>query len=177
MPQNRPPSGEYAPFYEAYVKLVPEKEITATLESQLVETKKLFGAIKEDQGDFRYAPGKWSLKETLGHISDSERIFAYRLLRIARGDRTPLPGFEQDDYVKSGNFSGRTLGSLVEEFAAVRHATLALLRSLDDSAWPRRGVANKYEISARALAFIVAGHELHHRKIVQERYLPALARP
>jgi len=176
MTQNRPQPGEYAPFYEKYVALVPQENISGILETQLRETQQLLGGLAGHKADFRYAPDKWSIKEVLGHLADTERIFAYRLLRIARGDQTPLSGFEQDDYVKSGNFSARTLAGLLEEFAAVRHATITLLHSLEDQDWLRRGVANKNEVSVRALAYIIAGHEGHHRITLEERYLSVLPR-
>jgi len=176
MTQNRPQASEYAPFYERYIAMVPDGEIEETLEAQLGEMKLLSESLSEQAADFRYAEGKWSVKEVLGHISDSERIFAYRMLRIARGDQTPLAGFEQDDYVKTGNFPARALAELVEEFTAVRRASIVLLRSFDAAAWLRRGVANQKEISVRALAFILAGHERHHRRILQERYFPAMPR-
>ena len=136
---------------------------------------RLLSPLNDRQADFRYAPGKWSIKEVLGHISDAERIFAYRLLRMARGDNTPLSCFEQDDYIETGNFSARKLVDLLEEFSAVREATVALVRSMDDAAWLRRGVANQKEITTTALAFLIAGHERHHRIILEQRYLPARA--
>src|SRR5271157_1280661 len=176
MTQNRPQATEYAPYYEKYVAIVPDGEIEKTLEAQLREMKLLLGSVSEKGADFRYAEGKWSVKEVLGHISDTERVFAYRMLRIARGDQTPLAGFEQDDYVKTGNFPARPLAELLEEFTAVRRATIVLLRSLDEAAWLRRGVANQKEISVRAQAFITAGHERHHRVVLQERYFPGLPR-
>jgi hypothetical protein len=113
------------------------------------------------------------VKEVLGHVSDSERVFAYRALRIARNDQTPMEGFEQDDYVKYGPFGQCSLAALIEEFKSVRQATLALFRSLEDAAWTRRGVANKNEVSVRALAYIIAGHELHHRRLLREKYFSA----
>ena len=174
MTQKRPQASEYAPYFEKYVALVPDGEIVETLEAQLKETKLLLRTLREEGAAFRYAAGKWSVKEVLGHISDQERVFAYRLLRIARGDQTPLAGFDQDEYVKMGNFSTRPLAELLEEFTAVRRATITLVQSLDEAAWPRRGVANQKEISARALAFLIAGHELHHRAVLQERYIAAM---
>jgi len=176
MTQNRPQASEYAPYYEKYVALVPDGEIVETLEAQLRETKLLLARLSEKEAEFRYAEGKWSVKEVLGHMSDQERVFAYRLLRIARGDQTPLAGFDQDDCVKRGNFSTRPLVELLEEFTAVRRATIALVQSLDEAAWSRRGVANQKEISVRAQAFIIAGHERHHRMVLQERYFPGLPR-
>jgi len=174
MPQNRPQPDEYASFYGKYVALVPEGELLSSLETQLQGFHAALGPLSDAQGDFCYAEGKWSIKEMLGHISDTERIFGYRLLRIARGDRTQLSGFEQDDYVMAGNFAERKLGDLLEEFSAVREASVALLRSLDDAAWLRRGTANQKEVTVTALAFILFGHAEHHRLILEERYLPTL---
>jgi DinB family protein len=174
--KTRPESGEYAPYYETYIALVPGNEIVGVLEAQRKQMMQLFVARSERDGNFRYAPEKWTVKEVLGHVADTERIFAYRALRIARGDQTPLSGFEQDDYVRAGAFGERTLANLAEEFAHVRNATVALFRSIGKDAWLRRGIANKNEVSVRALAFIVAGHELHHRHILEERYFPAIPR-
>lgn len=172
----RPEPGEYAPFYETYVSLVPGGDVIAQLESQRVQTAQLFAAGSERDGNFRYAPGKWTIKEVVGHLSDSERVFSYRAMRIARGDQTPLPGFEQDDYVKNGNFGEQSLADLVAEYGAVRAATLALLRSFNAEAGARRGTASDKPVTVRALAFIIAGHELHHREILKERYFPAIPR-
>jgi hypothetical protein len=176
MPQNRPQPNEYASAYGKYVALVPEGELISSLETQLQEFQAVLGPLSDAQGDFCYEEAKWSIKEMMGHISDTERIFAYRLLRIARGDQTPLSGFEQDDYVKAGNFAQRKLGDLLEELSAVRKASIGLLRSLDDAAWLRRGTANQKEVSVTALAFILFGHAEHHRLILEERYLAALPR-
>ncbi len=176
MTQNRPKTGDYPPFYENYIALVPEGEFLETLKGQLGDWERILGGVSETGADFRYAAGKWSIKELLGHVTDGERIFSYRLMRIARGDQTPLPGFEQDDYVRTANASARRKNDLLEEFAAVRRATIALVNSLDDAAWLRRGVANQKEVTAVALAFIIAGHERHHRMIVEERYLSVLPR-
>lgn len=176
MTQSRPEAGEYTSYYEKYISLVPGNDVLSALESQRIQTARLLAGRSEREGNFRYAPGKWTVKEVVGHLADTERIFAYRALRIARGDQTPLPGFEQDDYVKSGAFSERTLADLAEEFASVRNASIALYHSFGKEAWLRRGVANKNEITVRALAFITAGHELHHRRILEERYFSAIPR-
>jgi uncharacterized damage-inducible protein DinB len=168
---TQPQPTEYAPYYEKYIALVPEGDIVATLSRQLDDTLSLLRSLTEAQGDSRYAPGKWSIKELVGHVIDGERIFAHRALRFARNDQTPLPGFEQDDYVRAGNFGNRRLSDLADEFEQVRRATLSLLRSLDDEAWLRRGAANDTEVSVRALAYILAGHETHHKQILRERYL------
>jgi uncharacterized damage-inducible protein DinB len=175
MPQKRPQQGDYALFYEKYVALVPSGDFLEILLNQRRDLVRLLSPLTEEQAEFRYAPGKWSVKEVLGHISDTERIFAYRMLRIARGDQTPLASFEQDGYIQNGNFSARKLADLLEEFSAVREATISLVRSLDDAAWLRRGNASQKEVSVLALAFVIAGHERHHRVLLEERYLPALA--
>jgi len=172
----RPGPGEYAPFYETYVSKVQGGDVVAQLESQRLQTAQFFAASTERDGNFRYAPGKWSIKEVVGHLSDSERVFAYRAMRIGRGDQTALPGFEQEDYVKNGNFGEQSLADLVSEFGLVRAATLALLRSFNAEAWGRRGIASDNPVTVRALAFIIAGHELHHREILKERYFPAIPR-
>jgi hypothetical protein len=173
---SRPQPGEYAAYYEKYIAMVPGNDIVPILEAQRLQMAQLFAARTERDGNFRYAPEKWTVKEVLGHLTDTERIFAYRALRIARQDQTPLSGFEQDDYVRAGAFGERTLADLAEEFAHVRNATVALFRPLGEEAWSRRGVANKNEVSVRALAYIIAGHELHHREILKERYFPAIPR-
>jgi hypothetical protein len=169
----RPVPGEYAQYYERYVSMVQGEDILSTLDQQRREAMLLLSCRDDEEGDFRYAPEKWSAKEVLGHVCDTERIFAYRALRFSRADATPLEGFEQDDYVRNGAFSQRPLSDLVEDFIAVRRATLSLLRNLDEAAWVRRGIANKNEVSVRALAYIIAGHELHHRRILEEKYFSA----
>ena len=173
---NRPEATEYADYYENYISKVPGSDVVNVLESQRLQMLQLFAGRSERDGSFRYAPGKWTVKEVLGHITDTERIFSYRALRIARGDQTPLPGFEQDDYVRSGAFGDRTLAGLAEEFGAVRTASVSLLRSFNDEAWSRRGVASQKEVTVRALGFMIAGHQIHHRIILEERYLPAIPR-
>jgi uncharacterized damage-inducible protein DinB len=130
----------------------------------------LLSGLSEEQGNFRYAPEKWSAKQVLGHVCDTERIFAYRALRIARGDATPMEGFEQDDYVKNGPFARHAIAEVIEDYIAVRRATISLLRSLEEAAWSRRGVANKNEVTVRAIAYTIAGHEAHHRRILEEKY-------
>lgn len=168
---SRPEETEYLSYYGKYVSLVPEGEILATLGQQVNETLELLRNIPESQGGFRYAPGKWSIKELVGHMLDGERIFAYRALRFARNDRTPLPGFEQDDYIRYASFDDCLLGDLAAEFATVRQSSLFLFKHLNEEAWTRRGVASDSEVSVRALAYIIAGHELHHRRILRDKYL------
>jgi hypothetical protein len=167
---SRPQAGEYNPYFDRYISLVTTDDVVALLERQAPQTVALFQSLNA-KADFRYAPGKWSVKEMLGHINDTERIMAYRALRIARGDQTPLPGFEQDDYIRGGNFSQRTLSGLIEEFGDVRRATLSLLRHVDPEVAARRGTSSNHVITVRALAYIIAGHELHHRRVLEEKYL------
>ena len=168
---SRPQPGEYTPYYDRYVSLVPANDILAALDDQRRQMLLLLCGRAEADGDLRYAPDKWSLKELLGHVNDTERIMSYRALRIARGDATPIEGYEQDDYVRNGPFARRPLADLIEDYIAVRRATVSLFRNLDEPAWSRRGVANKNEVTVRALAYIIAGHELHHRRVLEEKYL------
>jgi hypothetical protein len=170
---DRPQPGEYAPYYERYVALVPGSDILSTLDAQRRQTLLLLSGREEIEGDFRYAPDKWTAKQVLGHVCDTERIFAYRALRIARSDQTPMEGFDQDDYVRNGPFVVVPLAEMIEEYIAVRRATLTLFRNLDEQAWTRCGVANKNEVTVRGLAYIIAGHELHHRQILEEKYFNA----
>jgi hypothetical protein len=166
----RPEPGEYNPYYDRYISLISRADILGTLDSQRREMMLLLSGRDEADGEFRYAPGKWNAKEVLGHVCDTERVFAYRALRISRGDQTPMEGFEQDDYVRNGPFARVPLEEIVEDYIAVRRNTLTLLRNLDEAAWLRRGVANKNEVTVRALAYTIAGHEVHHRRILEEKY-------
>ncbi|HEU4452701.1 MAG TPA: DinB family protein [Longimicrobium sp.] len=170
---ERPGAGEYAPYYERYVGRVPEGDVVELLAQQAGEAAAFLRAVPASRADHRYEPGKWSVKEVVGHVSDAERIFAYRLLRIARGDQTPLPGFDENEYaaVAGPGFSARTLESLVSEWEDVRRATLSLLHSLDREALARTGTASNFTVSARALAHILYGHMDHHLAILRERYL------
>jgi hypothetical protein len=168
---TRPDSTEHAPYFGKYIALVPDGEIVATLGNQIEETLDLLGGLSEAQGDLRYAPGKWSVKEVIGHLIDAERIFAYRALRFARNDQTPLAGFDENSYAANSSFGSRALADLAEEFKLVRGSNIYLFKHLDDEAWSRHGVSNQNEISVRALAWITAGHELHHREIIRSRYL------
>jgi hypothetical protein len=170
---GRPEPGEYAPYYDRYISLISGSDILTTLDSERRKTMLLLSGRDEDDGNFRYAPEKWTAKEVVGHVCDTERIFAYRALRIARGDRTPIEGYEQDDYVRNGPWGRLALADVIEDYIAVRRATLTLLRNLDEAAWMRRGIANKNEVSVRAIAYVIAGHELHHRRILEEKYFAA----
>ena len=143
----RPEAAEYAPFYGTYIARVPEGDLLQLLEEQRRDSQALLAGIPEARALHRYAPGKWSIKEVVGHLMDSERVFAYRAFCIGRNDKTPLPGFEQDDYVASANFNERTLSSLLEEFTAVRQASVQLFKNFAEKEWQRRGTANGQEIT------------------------------
>lgn len=167
---ERPGEDEYAPYYGKYIARVPDGNLFGILEAQIGEVRKL-GALPASKGTHRYAPGKWTLAEVLGHVNDAERIFSYRALRFARADTTPLPGFEQDDYVRAANFDTVALSDLALEFEHVRHASILLLRNLEPEALKRRGTASGVGMSARAVAYILAGHVRHHLDVINERYL------
>lgn len=168
---ERPAPDEYAPYYKRYIDLLPEGDLLGLLEEQRDETLALMSGLSEEEASRRYAPGKWSLKEVLGHVIDTERIFAYRALCISRGERRALPGYDQDAYVAGASFDERAVEDLAEEYRAVRRATILLFRGLSEEALSRRGTANEAELSARAAAYIIAGHERHHLRIIRERYL------
>ena len=168
---TKPALTEHAPEFSNYVALVGEGDIIQTLERQIENSLSLLRTIPSDKANLRYAPEKWSVRELLGHLIDSERIFSYRALRFARNDQTPLPGYEQNDYVRNADFDNRDLGEMAEEFATVRRATVQLFRPLNETEWMRRGKANENDVSVRALAYIIAGHELHHMEVLRTRYL------
>ena len=167
----RPSENEYAAYYGKYIALVEGGDIVETLERQSEDTLALLRGINEERAAHRYEPGKWSIKEVVGHLIDAERIFAYRALAIARGEQKPLPGMEQDEYMAHADFDSRTLADLAEEFEHVRRSNVLMFRNLDAEAWSRRGTASDNEVSVRALAYIIAGHETHHIRILRERYL------
>lgn len=167
----RPEKGEYAEYYERYVSLVEENDIVAVLERQQAELLEVFQKITEEKSLFAYAEGKWAIKELIGHLTDGERIFAYRALRISRADETPIEGFEQDGYIENGNFKNTPLSDLTDELLLTRRANLIFFKHLTDEAWLRTGTASGNRVSVRALAFIMAGHIRHHLNILNERYL------
>lgn len=167
---GRPRDEEHSPYFAPYIGAVPDGDVRDHLRTQVHETIALLSGVSDADAGKGYAPGKWSIKEVVGHICDCERVFAYRLLRIARGDETPLPGFDQDPWVPASKANARSMASLLLEFAAVRASTVLLVDSLDDEAWTRLGTASGKTISVRALAYVTAGHELHHRKIIVEKY-------
>jgi hypothetical protein len=171
MPIPRPGSSEYPPYYGTYIGEVTGDDVVPALVAQRESTARVLATIPESRAGYRYAEGKWSTREVVGHLSDSERVFAYRLLRFARADETPLPGFDENHYVPAGTFERRSLADVAAEFAAVRDATLALVKSLDAAAIGRSGMANGKSISVAALAWVIAGHEVHHLRVIRERYV------
>lgn len=168
---GKPATSEYGAYFGRYIGLVTDPDILQTLEGQLKSTSALLQTISDEKGNHRYEPGKWSVKELIGHIADSERVFAYRALRFARNDATELPGFDQDIFAAHANYAKMPMSEIVRDYTAVRHATLSLFKCLDNESWSRRGIANKNEMTVRALAFTIAGHELHHIAILNSRYL------
>lgn len=168
---QRPLNNEYPNYYEPYVSLVPEGDLVEILKESLQQTVNLFEGITEEDGLFRYAPGKWSVKEVLGHITDTERIMSYRLLRVSRGDQTPLAGFDENDYVAAAQSNLLPMENLLHDFITTRNATIALIQNTPAGAWETIGNANGLEITTRAIAYIIAGHQIHHCKIMTERYL------
>jgi hypothetical protein len=168
---NRPNKTEYAAYYETYVSLVEETDIISALQNQLTELQNLFAAIPEEKGTYAYAEGKWTIKELLGHLIDGERIFAYRALRFARADKTPLEGFDQDPYIENADFNSIKFSNLLKELTLLRAANVLFFESLSETAWSQTGVASDAEVSVRALAYIMVGHVRHHINILKARYL------
>ncbi len=167
----RPDKNDYAPFYAGYVDALEGDNGIEILVSQSTATQELLNSFSESKGNYAYAEGKWTVKEVVGHLMDAERIFAYRALSIARGEKKLLPGYDQDEYVKTGNFNKRQLFDLNYEFRLLRESNILLFRGFDEYMMNQRGIANDKEVTVRALLFIIAGHEKHHMKILRERYL------
>jgi hypothetical protein len=167
---TKPAIGEYLPYYSTYIDRVPQCDLADVLQQQIEATGAILGTVPEARAGYRYAEGKWSIREVVGHLSDVERVMSYRLLWVARGDATPLPGFDENLYVPASGADRRSLSDLAGEFAAVRGSTIALLRGLPAEAWARRGEANGHAITARALGYIIAGHERHHMETLRVRY-------
>jgi hypothetical protein len=168
-----PQPGEYDSYYQTYLDGLPAGDVIALLDAQRKETQALLSGLTEREGRFRYDVGKWSIKEVVGHLVDVERVLAYRALRFSRADTTPLPGFEQDDYVSRGNFDSRSLADLLAELDVVRSGTLALYRGMSAVMLARQGTANEATMSVCAVPWIILGHERHHLDILRERYLAA----
>jgi hypothetical protein len=166
---SRPEVSEYAPYYHRYIGPIADQDVMALLRTQAnaFEPLRLLG---DSDAAYRYGPDKWSVKEVIGHVTDAERVFSYRMLRIARGDQTPLAGFEQEPYVEAANFDRHSISTLIDAFQAVRAATMSLATELDDVAWRRMGTASEFPVSVRALAYIAVGHAAHHIEVLRDRY-------
>ena len=166
----RPQPDEYGSFYAGYIARVPDGDVLDLLARQSEDTQALLGSLSPDRAAYRYQPGKWSVTEVAGHLCDAERVFAYRALCFARGDQTPLPGFDETAYVPIAAFDRRGLADILAELRCLRQATLFLFRGLDEAAGPRRGVANGHPMTTRAAAYVIAGHERHHLEVLRTRY-------
>lgn len=167
---QRPGAGEHPPYYAGYIALVPDGSLVDLLFDQQLTHLRSLRAVDDERGLYSYAPGKWTIKEVVGHLCDAERIFTYRALRFARADEQPLTGFDENSYVPAGRFNDRRMNDLLNEFQAIRAATIHLFSHLNEDELSRRGVANGNPITVRALGYIVAGHERHHIKLLHERY-------
>ena len=169
--ERRPKSDEYDAFYRPYIAAVPDGPIVAMLNGQRDDLARVAADVSPDRERYRYAPGKWSVREIVGHLTDSERMFAMRAMAFARGDSAHYPGFDENEYAAASGADERVLAELVEEWDAARHATVLLFKGLPDDAWDRRGHASGFEFSVRSMAWIAAGHTQHHFGILRERYL------
>ena len=167
----RPDQSDYAPYYANYIKLVEGEDILKILNDQSKITQDVLNSFSEHKGNYQYADGKWTVKEVVGHLLDTERVFAYRALCIARGEKKSLPGFEQDDYVKEGNFNRRELFELNYEFRLLRESNLLLFRSFAPEMLWKRGFASEASMTVLAILFIIAGHEKHHIKVLRKKYM------
>lgn len=168
---QKPETSEYNPYYGKYISLVTEPDLIEVLENQPAELRSLLGSLNEEKGAHSYAEGKWTIKEVLSHLIDGERIFAYRILRISRGDKTPIEGFEQEGYIENSHANERSFEDLLEEFASERSANLRMMKNLRDDGWSRMGTASESPVSVRALGFVMAGHIRHHVRILKSQYL------
>lgn len=170
---ERPTEAEYAPFYAGYVTLVPETDILGVLAGQAAEIRRLAASVPAERQSHRYAEGKWSIRQVLGHLVDAERVFGYRAFCFSRGERAALPSFDENEYVKAARSDATPLGDLVDELALVRESNLVVLRRLEPLEWARVGTASGHPVTVRALAFIMAGHPRHHVLVLRERYAVA----
>ncbi|MGE0440272.1 MAG: DinB family protein [Gemmatimonadales bacterium] len=167
---DRPGTDEYAPYYETYVGKIGD-DLFGTLAAQIADLMVTLRPVPDDRANTGYAPGKWSIKEVMGHIADTERVMAYRAMAFARGDQTPLPSFDENAWTPAGRFNERSLGSLIDEWVAVRSGTITMLNGLPQDAVTNRGTASGKTVSVRGLAYIIAGHTAHHLQIIKDRYL------
>lgn len=166
----RPTANDYSPYHASYVALVPEDDVLGAIEEQSSDTQRLLSSLDESKASYRYAEGKWSVRQVIGHITDAERIMSYRLLSIARGEQQSLPGFDENQYVENAGFDAWKLGDLAEQYALVRRSTIVLLRNLPEAAWARRGTANNAPVTVLGLAYVIVGHDRHHVGVLREKY-------
>jgi hypothetical protein len=170
-----PTAEEYAPFYEDYVQRAQARDnVLAAFHQQIGEIRSTLGHLSDEQARFKFGPEEWSIKEVIGHLNDVERVFSYRLLRISRNDPTPLPGFEQDDYVRAAGFDNYAFTDLIQEFEFLRRANILAVKNMPDASTLHRGTASGATISARALTYMLVGHVEHHMASLNEKYLPDL---
>jgi len=168
---SRPLENEYAAYFQGYVSQAPEEDILPAMRSQVDALDVLLDGVAPERETYRYAEGKWSIREIIGHLIDGERTFGYRAMCIARGDTQNLPGFDQDQYMLTAPFDRLDLEDLLSEFRLVRLSNIAMLRTLDEAAWTRMGTANSNPVSVRALVYVMVGHVRHHMDVLRERYL------
>ncbi|HUP49901.1 MAG TPA: DinB family protein [Thermoanaerobaculia bacterium] len=167
---RRPEPSEYAPYFQSYLELVPEDDILAALGDQVEVTSSLLGGVDEERAGYRYAPGKWTVRQVVGHMGDTERILAFRALSISRGETNPLPGYDEDSYVRGANFDSWPYADLIDSLGIIRRANILMFRHLSPEAWDRRGLANRNATTVRGLAYTILGHERHHLRVLRERY-------
>ncbi len=168
---KKPSPQTLSPYYQTYLKYVPEDDMLDALIKQSEITQKFLASVPEGKASSAYAERKWLLKEVVGHLCDTERILAYRALRISRNDKTPLPGFQENDYTPNSNYSARTLSNIAEEYKAVHESTVALFKNMSEEMFDRRGITNKSDVGVRDLLFFIVAHERHHLNVIRERYL------
>ncbi len=168
--RNRPTAAEAAEYYFTYIDKVPDGDVVEHLANQIVETRALLASVDKERADFRYQPDKWSVKQVVGHVADAERVFAYRALAFSRGDDQGIPGMDQETWMNASRFDEQPFSAVLADLIAVRQGTLTLFQGLSDEQWRRRGTASDLEFQAGAIAWIIAGHELHHRGVLEERY-------
>ncbi|MEW6468985.1 MAG: DinB family protein [Bacteroidota bacterium] len=171
---RRPSSAEYPEYFEQYIRLVPGDTVLKKLQDSILDLQSILSNIPEEKENFAYAPDKWSVKDVIGHIIDTERILAYRALRFARNDKVELPGYDQNIYAPHANYNKRTLYDIAHEFGLVRESNILLFRHFDEEALMRRGRANKWDMTVRSLIYVISGHELHHLHVLRTRYLPEI---
>lgn len=167
---QRPAAGEFNPYYQTYISLVPDGDLLEILQRQGGETVSLLRGISEEKSTHAYAPGKWTIREVIGHLTDAERVFTYRALSFARADPSALPSFDENGWAETSNATHRSMEDHIDDFIAVRASTLALFRGFTPPDFARAGIASSNKVTVRALAYITAGHERHHVRVLRERY-------